>query len=76
MAQHKTIEAIYEKGVLRPLKPLEGVAENSRVTVTIEYEEIKSHPLLKFAGILSDTEAMKLSKLIAEEFEKVDPHAW
>ena len=76
MSQHKTVEAIYEKGVLRPLKPLEGITENSRVTVTIEYEEIKPHPLLKFAGILSDTEAMELSKLIEEEFEKVDPHAW
>lgn len=76
MLQHKTVEAIYEKGVLRPLKPLEGVAENSKVTVTIEYEEIRLHPLLKFAGILSDTEAMELSKLIEEEFEKVDPDAW
>lgn len=69
MSQHKTVEAIYEKGVLRPLKPLDGVAENSRVTVTIEYEEIKSRPLMKFAGILSDAEAIELRKIIEEEFE-------
>jgi len=32
MAQ--TVEAIYENGILRPLKPLEGIAEHRRVKVT------------------------------------------
>lgn len=30
----KTVEAVYEKGVLRPLEPLD-LTENERVTVTV-----------------------------------------
>jgi predicted DNA-binding antitoxin AbrB/MazE fold protein len=31
-----TIEAVYEAGILKPLAPLPGLAERSRVRVTIE----------------------------------------
>lgn len=36
MAEDKTIEAIYEDGVFKPLKPLKGLAEHERVRLTIE----------------------------------------
>ena len=73
---HQMIEAIYENGILRPLKPLKGITEHSRVKITIETEETTPHPLLQFAGILSDEEAAELQHIIEEEFEKVDPSAW
>ncbi len=38
----KTIEAIYEHGLLRPEEPLE-VAEQTRVRVTIEIDAAEEH---------------------------------
>jgi predicted DNA-binding antitoxin AbrB/MazE fold protein len=76
MLESQTVEAIYENGVLRPLKPLEGLVEHCRVKITIEREETTPHPLLQFAGILSDDEAAELRCMIDDEFEKIDPHAW
>lgn len=32
----QTVEAIYENGVLRPVQPLDGIADQSRVRVTVE----------------------------------------
>ncbi len=34
----QTVEAIYERGLLRPLQPLEGVGEKSHVRLTIELD--------------------------------------
>ena len=76
MLQTQTIEAIYEEGVLRPLQALEGLAEHARVKITINCEESLPHPLLQFAGILSDEEAEELQSAIADEFGKIDPHGW
>lgn len=75
MTQHQTIEAIYENGVLRPLEPLDGLAEHSKVKVTIEYKA-EPHPLMQFAGILNNEEAAELLNIIEEEFKRVDPNAW
>jgi hypothetical protein len=36
----------------------------------------KNHPLAKFAGILSDSEAKELQRTIATECRQVDLHEW
>ena len=72
----QVIEAIYENGVLRPLKPLKGFPEHTRLKITIEAEEVEPHPLLQFAGILSDEEAVELTHLIETEFEEIEPNGW
>ncbi|RME74051.1 MAG: DUF104 domain-containing protein [Chloroflexi bacterium] len=72
----QTIEAIYENGILRPLKPLNWLTEQSRVRLTIEIEDTLPHPLSQFAGILSDEEASELQQIIKDEFEQVDLNAW
>ncbi|MBF2028100.1 MAG: hypothetical protein IGS48_15260 [Oscillatoriales cyanobacterium C42_A2020_001] len=36
----------------------------------------KNHPLAKFAGILSDSEAEELQRTIAAECRQVDLHEW
>jgi predicted DNA-binding antitoxin AbrB/MazE fold protein len=68
MAQ--TVEAIYEDGVLRPIQPLEGVAEHSRVRVTVEAPEAALHPLADCVGILPDADADEIRRIIDEEFER------
>ena len=76
MPHVQTVEAIYENGVLRPLKALEGFAEPCKVKITIQCEETTPHSLLRFAGILSDAEAAELRRLIEDEFERIDLNAW
>lgn len=72
----KTIHAIYEHGVLRPLEPIEGIIENSEVEITLSIEKVVSHPLLRFAGILNEEEADGMMKIVEEEFERVNPDEW
>lgn len=72
----KTIHAIYEHGVLRPLNQIEGLEENTEVEVTISTEKRGTHPILKFAGILSNKEADEMMKVIEDEFEKVNLDEW
>ena len=42
-----TIDAIFEKGVLRPLKPV-ALAENQRVTIRLEESVPSAEPVLTF----------------------------
>jgi len=72
----KTIHAIYEHGILRPLEPIEGIMENSEVEVTVSVEKEASHPILRFAGILNDEEADEMMKVVEEEFERVNMDEW
>ena len=63
----RTIEALYEDGILRPLEPLEGLAEHSRLRITLEMKEIH-HPLADLAGTLPDEDAREMQRIIGEEF--------
>jgi len=72
----RTIEAIYEQGVLRPLEPLEGLEEHCRVKVTVEVTEPAPHPLAECIGILPDEDAEEMQRIIGDEFEKVDLRDW
>ena len=69
----QTLEAIYENGALRLLTLPEGLAEHSKVKITIEAEEPQLPPLLQFAGILTNEEAADLVCIIEAEFEGIDP---
>ncbi len=71
----KTFQAVYENGVLRPAEPLDGLQENEVVTVTIE-DPTKPHPLEGWVGGMSDDDAAEMQRVIAEEFERVDPNDW
>lgn len=72
---HK-VDAIYENGVLRPLSRLDGIAERSRVRLTVESEPAGSHPISDCIGIMPDEDAAELSRIIEAEFEKVNPSEW
>ncbi len=74
MPEIQTIQAIYENGVLRPLQTLEDLPEHCQVKITIETQP--QHPLLEFAGILSDEEAAELRKTMNDEFGKVNQNDW
>ena len=67
-----TVEAIYEKKVLKPIEPIEGIKEHERVTVIL----CPHHPIKKglreLVGTLTHEEAEAMQKLIDEEFEKIE----
>ena len=74
------IEAIYENGVLRPLQPLRGVADHTRVDVTVNASPDPQHDanmdVRACIGTLSDKDAAEMTKIIENEFEKVDERDW
>lgn len=72
----KTVEAIYEKGVLRPIGPIRGLREYQRVAITIEKSLKRKYPFKGLCGILPDEDATEMLKIIEEEFEKVDINEW
>jgi len=47
----KTIEAVFERGVLIPVSPL-NISEHKKVTLTIEDEPIKSADILSLSSIV------------------------
>ena len=69
------VSAIYENGLLRPLHN-HNLPENSKVNLVIESNLNSSHPLLQFAGILSDQEAQELETIINQEFNQVNKDEW
>ena len=73
----QTVEAIYEDGLLKPIKPLEGIREHSRVQVTVREEGLAAkHPLADVMGIMPDEDAEEMRRIIKEEFEKVNLDEW
>ncbi len=72
----KTIHAIYEHGILRPLEPIEGIRENTEVEVTIAVKQKELSPILRLAGILSEEEANTMLRIVEEEFERVNLDEW
>ncbi|MBW4578549.1 MAG: antitoxin family protein [Tildeniella nuda ZEHNDER 1965/U140] len=76
MTESQTIEAVYENGIFRPIHPVTGLVEHSKVTLAIAYEAQAVHPLAQFAGMLSNEEAEELQTIVAEEFGKVDTSGW
>jgi predicted DNA-binding antitoxin AbrB/MazE fold protein len=72
----KTIHAVYEHGVFRPLEPVEDIIENAEVEVTVSVKKETPHPILKFAGILSKDDADMMMKMVEDEFERINPDEW
>ena len=72
----ETVEATYEGGVLRLDHPLREFGEQARVQVTVEATKTARHPLADCIGIMPAEDADELTRIIREEFEKVDPRDW
>jgi predicted DNA-binding antitoxin AbrB/MazE fold protein len=67
----KTLEAVYENGVFRPLERPEGMPEHRQVmlTVTAQYQPSS---LADLAGRISADDAQEMRAIIEGEFERVD----
>lgn len=79
MKAAKTIKAVYEKGVFRPLRPVRGMPEHQPVRIIPETKKDtgpRLADLQQFIGCLSHEEAEEMIRIIDEEFGKVDPREW
>ncbi|MBI5190166.1 MAG: antitoxin family protein [Nitrospirae bacterium] len=65
------IRAVYEHGILRPIEPLEGIAENTRVNITLEVEDVREKSFARFSGVMSPDEADDIVTRILRELEPV-----
>ena len=72
----KTIKAIYEHGVLRPLDPPEGIEESTQVDVTVLTDEERKQAFARLAGSISREDAEDMMRIVDDEFEKVDLDEW
>ena len=72
----RTIQAIYEKGVFRPLESLEGLAERTPVRLRIEATDGGSCHLSDFAGLWTEEDADEIAAIVEAEFETVNPREW
>ena len=67
----KTVEAVYEDNVLKPVEPIKGIKEHERVLVILCSQPIKKG-LRELVGTLTHEEAEVMQKLIDEEFENIE----
>ncbi|UCC30659.1 MAG: antitoxin family protein [Phycisphaerales bacterium] len=73
----RTINAVYEGGVLRPLQSLDGIAEHARVKLTtVESVESSGSYLADCIGTLPDEAAAEMGRIIESEFEQVNLNEW
>jgi len=72
----RTIKAIYEGGVLRPLEAIEGIAEHAQVNLTVEAIEQGGNGLADCIGILPDEDAAEIRQIVESEFEQVNLSDW
>lgn len=72
----ETLEAVYENGVFRPLRPPEGVAEQDRVTLVVTSGPGGTVSLADLAGQMPLEDAAEMEAIINREFEQVDLSEW
>jgi predicted DNA-binding antitoxin AbrB/MazE fold protein len=72
----RSVRAIYENGVFRPLEALEGLPKRCAVHLRVEEVPVDGRRLSEFTGLWGREEADEIEALIEAEFEQVDPHEW
>ena len=76
-----SIPAIFENGILRPLRPLLGVPDKAQVDLIVNTRE-NGHAVVgeqnwrACIGIIARDDAAEMSRVIEDEFEKVDERDW
>jgi len=71
----KTVEAVYEDGVFRPIERPEGIVEHGRVFLTVTVASTPSS-CQDFGERISADDAADMRKIVEQEFEGVDLRDW
>ena len=71
----KTLEAVYENGVFRPIERPDGIAEHRQVTLTVTIED-RPLSFADVSGCMSADDAEEMRAIVEREFEPVDLRVW
>ena len=71
----KTLEAVFENGVFRPIERPEGIAEHRLVTLTVTLDD-KPASFADLSGCMSADDAEEMRAIVGREFEHVDLREW
>jgi predicted DNA-binding antitoxin AbrB/MazE fold protein len=71
----KTLEAVYENGVFRPIERPDGIAEHRQVTLTVTIED-RPVSLADVSGCMSADDAEEMRAIVEREFESVNLREW
>jgi predicted DNA-binding antitoxin AbrB/MazE fold protein len=72
----RTIEAVYESGVLRPLQPIKDSGNQIYIVTIWDLDQLRDTPSAgknlrgKYRGFLSSTEEFSRSKQIEKDLER------
>jgi predicted DNA-binding antitoxin AbrB/MazE fold protein len=72
----RTVRAIYEEGVFRPLESLEGLADRTTVRLRVETSPGDGARLSDFAGLWNAAEADAIAAVTEAEIDRIDPREW
>jgi hypothetical protein len=71
----KTLEAVYENGVFRPIERPDGIAEHRQVTLTVTIED-RPASCADLSGCMSADDADDMRAIIESDLESVDLREW
>jgi predicted DNA-binding antitoxin AbrB/MazE fold protein len=74
-SMRKTVEAVYENGVFRPLARPEGIEEHRQVTLTVTIED-RPASIADLSGCMPAADAEEMRGIVEREFERVDLREW
>lgn len=69
-------DAVYERGVLRPLQPLEGVTDLTELTLSVEIARAPLDDWKQCLGTLPDEDAAEMRAIVEAEFTGIDADGW
>jgi predicted DNA-binding antitoxin AbrB/MazE fold protein len=72
----RSVRAIYENGVFRPLELFDGLPERSAVNLRVEEIDGSHGTLADFAGRWTAQDADCIAAIIEAEFERINPNDW
>jgi len=72
----KNIRAIYKNGIFQPIDKIVGISNDQEVNLSISTTDNNASKLKNFVGIIDNSTAIAMLKIIEEEFETVNMNEW
>ncbi len=71
-----SLQELQKQALQLPTSDRAALAQALLQSLRQENYSVSEHPLAKFAGILSNAEAIELQQIVTAEFEQVDEREW
>ena len=71
----RRIKLVFEKGVFRPVEPVDWIDEHRQVDAVVEVPQI-GKPFADWTGGISDADAAAMRAVIEREVEQIEHDDW